>query len=153
MTTARSVENEWRSSALAGMTSTPPGNRARSRSSASGRSAVELVSGHQLLDAVRFLLLLEPVRVRVVLDLRLLGILERARRIFLEDLVPDGHRLIAVLARAQAGVQDQDLVLAADVGQHAPRVPTELAAAGLGRSVLRALLRYVGGLGARVARL
>src|SRR6266545_3139593 len=51
-TTARSVENEWRSSALAGMTSTPEGKRARISSSAPARSAVELVPGHQLLDAV-----------------------------------------------------------------------------------------------------
>src|SRR5258705_11377517 len=152
MTTARSVENEWRSSALAGMTSTPPGNRARSRSSASGRSAVELVSGHQLLDAVRLLLLLEPVRVRVVFDLRLLLVGELARRILLEDLVPDGRRLVAVLGRAQADVEDEDLALEAGVGEHAARVPAELAAVVLRRAVFRELLCDLGELGARIER-
>src|SRR5688500_19719655 len=98
-TTARSVENEWRSSLLAGMTSTPPGNRARSFSSAPGRSGVELVPGHQLLDAVCLLLLLEPVRVRAVLDLRLLVVVEGAGGVLLEDLVRDGVGAVAVLRR------------------------------------------------------
>src|SRR5712691_11008327 len=140
-TTARSVENEWRSSALAGMTSTPPGNRSRSRCSASERSAVELVSGHQLLDAVRQLLLLEPVRVRVVLDLGFLLIGERARRILLEDLVPDRVGLIAVLTRALTHVQGEDLVLEIDLREHAVRVPTKIATRVLRRAVLRELLR------------
>src|SRR5687768_4371231 len=96
-TTARSVEKEWRSSALAGMTSTPPGNRARIASRARGRSGIELVPGRQLPDAVCVLLLLEPVRVRAVLDRRLLGVLESAGWILLEDLVPDGVGVVAVL--------------------------------------------------------
>src|SRR6266545_712223 len=136
-TTARSVENEWRSSALAGMTSTPPGKRARSCSSAPGRSAVELVPGHQLLDAVRLLLLLEPVRVGVVLDLGLLFVVERARRILLEDLVPDRVGAIAVLDRAEPDVEDEDLVLEVDLREHPARVPPELAAHVLGGGVLR----------------
>src|SRR6266542_5538441 len=136
-TTARSVENEWRSSALAGMTSTPPGKRTRSCSSAPGRSAVELVPGHQLLDAVRLFLLLEPVRVGVVLDLGLLVVVERARRILLEDLVPDGIGAIAVLDRAQPYVEGEDLVLEVDLREHAACVPAELAALLLGRAVLR----------------
>src|SRR5687767_9208231 len=117
-TTARSVENEWRSSLLAGMTSTPPGNRARRFSSAPGRSGVELVPGHQLLNAVRFLLLLEPVRVRAVLDRRLLSVLERAGGILLEDLVPGGVRAVAVLRSPLAHVEPEDLVLQIDVGDH-----------------------------------
>src|SRR6266545_889627 len=129
-TTARSVENEWRSSALAGMTSTPPGKRARSCSSAPGRSAVELVPGHQLLDAVRLLLLLEPVRVGVVLDLGLLFVVERAPRILPEDLVPDRVGAIAVLDGAEPDVEDE-------LREHPARVPSELAAHVLGGGVLR----------------
>src|SRR6266542_3394708 len=136
-TTARSVENEGRSSALAGMTSTPPGKRARSCSSAPGRSAVELVPGHQLLDAVRLLLLLEPVRVGVVLDLGLLFVVERAPRILPEDLVPDRVGAIAVLDGAEPDVEDEDLVLEVDLREHPARVPSELAAHVLGGGILR----------------
>src|SRR5687768_17740996 len=114
-TTARSVENEWRSSLLAGMTSTPPGNRARRFSSAPGRSGVELVPGHQLLNAVCLLPLLEPVRVRAVLDLRLLVVVERAGGILLEDLVPGRVGAVAVLGRSIAHVETEDLVLEIDL--------------------------------------
>src|SRR5687768_13668139 len=140
-TTARRVEKEWRSSALAGMTSTPPGNRARSASSAPGRSGVELVPGHQLLDAVCFLLLLEPVRVGAVLDLRLLLVLERARGILLEDLVPDGVGVVAVLRCPIAHVEGEDLVLEIDLREHPARIPTQLAALLRRGAVLRELLR------------
>src|SRR6266516_8062241 len=107
------------------MTSTPPGKRARSLSSAPGRSAVELVPGHQLLYTVRLLLLLEPIRVRVVGDLLLLIVVERAAGILLEDLVPDGVGAIAVLDRTQADVEREHLVLEIDLRQHAARVPAE----------------------------
>src|SRR5688572_10975033 len=111
-TTARRVEKEWRSTALAGMTSTPPGNRARSASRARGRSGrIEFVPGRQLPDAVCLLLLLEPVRVRAVLDRRLLGVLYSAGWILLEDLVPDGVRAVAVLCGPRADVEGEDLVL------------------------------------------
>src|SRR6266508_1235375 len=142
--TARSVENECRASVLAGTTSTPPGKRARSCSRAPGRSAVELVSGHQLLDAVRLLLLVEPVRVRVVRDLLLLVVVERARGILLEDLVPDRVAPVAVLDRTQADVKHEDLVLDVDLCQHAARVPAELATLLLCRAVLGELLRDLG---------
>src|SRR6266850_133295 len=128
------------------MTSTPPGNRASSCSSARGRSAVELVCGH-------LLLLLEPVRVSVVLDLRLLRVVESARGILLEDLVPGSDAAIAVLARAQANVQREDLVLEVGLGQHAVRVPAKLAAVLLRRAVLGELLRDLGEIRSRVERL
>ena len=111
-TTARRVEKEWRSSALAGMTSTPPGNRARSASIALGRSAVELVPGHQLLNAVRLLLLLEPVRVRAVLDLRLLIVLERAGenwRYALEPVTGRKHQLRVHMAALGAPIRNDPL--------------------------------------------
>src|SRR5687767_1880038 len=113
-TTARSVENEWRSSALAGMTSTPPGKRARTCSSAPVRSAVELVPGDQPLDAVCLLLLVDPVRVRAVADLRLLLLVERTRRVLLEHLVPGREGAVAVLPRAHAHVEREYLVLEID---------------------------------------
>src|SRR5512144_472083 len=58
---------------------------------------VQLMTGHQLLDLVDLLHLLVPVVVRVVLDLLLLRIVERAARILLDHFVPDGLRRVALL--------------------------------------------------------
>src|SRR5437867_1847038 len=135
------------------MTSTPPGKRARSFSSAPGRSAVELVPWHQLLDAVLLLLLLEPIGVGVVRDPLLLIVVERARRILLKDLVPDRVRPIAVLDRPESDIQREDRGLEVDPRQHAVRVPAELAALVLRRAVLRELLRDGREVRSRIERL
>src|SRR5919198_5780775 len=104
-TIGRSVWNECRSSADARMTSTPPGNRARSFSSAVLSSDVELVTWDQLLDVVRLLPVLVRVVVRLIGDLLLLIVVERAARILAEHLVPDGLRLIRFLRAHLADVE------------------------------------------------
>src|SRR5439155_10001170 len=77
--TGRIVANVCRSSALAGTTSTPEGQRSKSDSSARRGSEggeapfnglLELETGDEAEDVVRLLLLVQPVLVRVVLDLR-----------------------------------------------------------------------------------
>src|SRR5689334_7020493 len=96
-TVGRIAVKVWRSSALAGTTSTPPGQRSRSRPSAAARSGVELVTRDQLLDRVRSLSPLIPVLVCAVRDLRLLIVVDGAARALLDDLVPDGLRRVALL--------------------------------------------------------
>src|SRR5712692_10258887 len=88
--TARIVEKECRSSAEARMTSTPPGQRARRCLSAATRSGVELVTRDQLVELVDRLLLLIEIPIGLSGDLLLLIVVQRAARILLEDLVPDG---------------------------------------------------------------
>src|SRR5438046_4065488 len=103
-----------------------------------------LFRSHQLLYAVRLLLLLEPIGVGVVGDLLLLIVVERTAWILLEDLVPDRVGAIAVLHGAEADVQREHLGLEVDLREHAVRVPAELAALVFGRAVLRELLRDLG---------
>src|SRR6266850_7023729 len=139
--TGRSVLNEWRSSAEARTTSTPPGQRARTASSAAARSAVELVTRDQLLDDVRGLLLLVEVRVRLIGDLLLLSIVERAAGVLLDDLVPDGLRRIGLLAAHLAGLEREDVLLDRESRDHPAREPSEIATLVRCRAVL-AVLRH-----------
>src|SRR5919204_1498920 len=125
-TIGRSVWNECRSSADARMTSTPPGKRARSFSSALLSSDVELVARDQLLDVVRLLQMLIPIVVRLIGDLLLLIVVERAARILLEHLVPDGLRLIGLLRAHLADVEREHILLDVDLRDHAARVPAEV---------------------------
>src|SRR5262245_44705587 len=111
MRTGRSVLNEWRSSADARTTSTPPGQRARIVARAAVSSGVELVTRDQLEDLVRGLRLLVPIRVGLVADLLLLIVVERAARILLEDLVPDRLRRVRLLAADLALLQREDVLL------------------------------------------
>src|SRR2546425_13376732 len=97
--------------ALAGTTSTPPGQRERSDASVARRSGVELVSRHQLLHTVDLLLLLEPVREGVVLDLLLLRVVESACVVALEQLVPGRHAAVAALRRPLARLHGEELLL------------------------------------------
>src|SRR5581483_10241210 len=152
-TTGRSVVNEWRSSPLAGTTSTPPGKRARRRSRAAASSGVELVAGDQLVDLARLLLMLIPVVVRVVRDLLLLVVVERAAFVLLEDLVPDGLRGVALLRAHLAGREREDVVLDVEARDHAVREPAEVAALVLRGGVLAVLLHDLGEVPAVVDRL
>src|SRR5437762_5114106 len=149
MATVRSVESACPSSALAGITSTPPGQRSRRAPSA----LLELEAGDEAEDVVRLLLLAQPVLVRAVLDLRLLIVFEVARRGFLDDLVPDRRGEPVVLLAARAGIEVEELVLGSEVGEHAPREPSDVAALVLRGAVLAVLLRHLGEVGAAVERL
>src|SRR5436309_6222115 len=152
-TTGRSALNVCRSSALAGTMSTPSGNRARSVSRISARLGVELVARDQLLDRVRLLQTLEPVGVRVVADLLLLIVVERATRILLEHLVPDRLRRVALLCADLADVETEYILLDVEARDHALREPTQVAALVLRRAVLAVLLHDLREVGAGVDRL
>src|SRR5437773_5573923 len=139
--TGRSVLNEWRSSAGARTTSTPPGQRARTAASAAARSGVELVTRDQLLDLVGGLLTLVPVAVRLIVDLLLLIVGGRAAGILLDDLVPDGLRRVGLLAAHLADAEREDVLLDGEARDHPAREPPEVAALLGGRAVL-AVLRH-----------
>src|SRR5687768_18599220 len=111
------------------------------RPSAAARSGVELVAGDQLLDRVRRLLLLVPVRVGVVGDLLLLVVVEVAARALLEDLVPDGLRRVALLRADLALCEREDVLLDLEPRDHALREPSEVAALLVRLGVLAVLLR------------
>src|SRR2546428_4750258 len=151
--TGRSVLKEWRSSADARTTSTPAGQRARTTSSASVRSGVELVSGDQLLDLMRRLLRLKPIRVRLIADLLLLIVVERAARILLEDLVPNGLRGVGLLAAHLAGREREDVLLDLQTRDHPAREPSEVAILVRRRAVLAVLLHDRAEVGPIVERL
>src|SRR5438552_2448382 len=140
MATVRSVESACPSSALAGITSTPPGQRSRRAPSA----LLELEAGDEAEDVVRLLLLAQPVLVRAVLDLRLLIVFEVSRRGLLDDLVPDRRGEPVVLLAARAGIEVEELVLGSEVGEHAAREPSDVAALVLRGAVLAVLLRHLG---------
>src|SRR5205823_5076522 len=143
----------WRSSALARMTSTPPGKRARRRSRSAPRSGFELVARDQLLDLVRSLLTLVEVVVRVIGDLLLLIVVERAARILLQDLVPDRLRLIGLLRAHLPGVEREHVLLDVELRDHPAREPPEVAALVARRGVLAVLLGDLGEVLAVVERL
>src|SRR3989442_2556567 len=158
MATARSDEKAWRSSAVAGTTSTPAGHRARAASSAAtapggsegeapSDELLELEARDEPRDVVRLLLLIQPVRVRVVLDLLFLVVIERARFVLFEHLVPDGLRAVVVLLAPRPGVEREQLVLGTDVGEHPAREPAHVAALVLGVAVLGELLGDLGEVG------
>src|SRR6266850_5335505 len=138
--TARIVEKECRSSAEARMTSTPPGQRARSCLSAATRSGVELVTRDQLVELVDGLLLLVKIAIRLRGDLLLLVVVERAAGILLEDLVPDGLRRVRLLAAHLPRVEREDVLLDGQARDHSVREPSKVAALIGGVAVLAVLL-------------
>src|SRR5438132_875684 len=139
-----------RSRAVAGTRATPAGHRARSTSSAAAAPGgseggeapfdelLELEARDEPRDVVRLLLLIQPVRVRVVLDLLLLVVIERPRVVLFEHLVPDGLRAVVVLLAPRSGVEREQLVLGTDVGEHPARDPAHVATLVLGVAGLRA---------------
>src|SRR5207302_963987 len=149
--TGRIVANVCRSSALAGTTSTPEGHRARTAASVAA-PLLELETGDEAEDVVRLLLLVQPVLVRVVLDLRLLIVVERARVRLLDDLVPGRVVEAVVLLADLPRVEGEDLVLGREVGQHAARDPAEVAALVLRGRILGVLLGDVAEVGPALQR-
>src|ERR1700704_6146774 len=109
MATARVVPKECRPSADAGTTSTPPGQRSRiARSRSLG---LELIARDELADVVDPAVRVEPVRVRAVMDLRLLRVRELLCGILLDDLVElhlPGRR---ELAAHRSGSEGEELRL------------------------------------------
>ena len=75
----------------------------RSRTAASAAVLLELEARDEAEDVVRLLLLIQPVRVRVVVDGLLLRVLEVTRVGLLDDLVPGGQREPVVLLAPLAG--------------------------------------------------
>src|SRR4051812_45498445 len=139
MPTARKVENACRSRPLARTTSMPAGQR--SRTAASAAVLLELEAGDEAADVVSLLLLIEPIRVGVVVDGLLLGVLELARVGLLNDLVPGGEREPIVLLTQLAGFDGEELVLGREVGEHPAGEPAHVATLVLRRAVFGVLLR------------
>src|SRR3989441_8648025 len=140
------VTNVWRSRRVAGTTSTPPGQRSNS----AARWLVELEARDEAEDVVRLLLLIQPVLVRIVLDLLLLVVVEISRVRLLDQLVPDGPSERVVLLASRAGVEIEELILRGEIGDHAARDPAQVSALVLRRAVLRVLLRDLAEVGALV---
>src|SRR5438445_764622 len=146
------------------MTSTPAGQRRRSaaRSTAApggseGGEApfddlLELEAWDEPDDVVRLLLLAQPVRVRVVLDLLFLVVVERARVALFEHLVPGRIDAGVVLSAARADIEREELVLGREVREHPTREPAHVAALVLRLAVLRELLGDLGEIGPLVER-
>src|SRR5438128_1563435 len=150
MATVRAVANAWASSADAGTTSTPPGHAASTARNAS--LGLELIARHELPDVVRAAILVEPVRVRAVVDLLRLIIGERARRVLLGDLVELGGAPVRELAAHGTGCEGEQLVLLRHAVDLAPREPARVTAVRGLRRVLAVLLRDGREVRARVDR-